>query len=420
MAKLRLGLIGAGNRGVMSFANSMTKHHSADIEFTAFADPNQERAQAGADYVGIKPTIHKEVGDLVTDKNVDAVVVTTPDYLHEEHCLAALENGKHVLVDKPLAITGKGCLKVIEASKKADKVLYMGFNLRHDIVLRRMKDLVAAGELGDIFSVQAIEHYNGGRTYMSRWNRLKKLSGGLWIHKGSHDFDICNWIMGSARPVRVSCFGSNFVLNEKGLPFEVKDGVAPGPCCSTCAYNKTCPDVYNVSQDAYEDELQSVMNGMWGADVRNSDNYNKDLCMYLSDKDTHDQGIAIVEYTTGATVSHSEYFATPLSNRKYLIEGTKGHGEADLGACSFEIQPRWTKDKITHALKRPEGNHGGADPVMQAEFVRCVLKNERPSASGVDGVWSVAIGEACEISRAESRMVEIKEVLDVDSDLLKE
>ena len=161
------------------------------------------------------------------------------------------------------------------------------------------------------------------------------------------------------------------------------------------------------------------MDGMWGAKAHSTDAYNKDQCMYLSDKDTHDQGIAIVQYDTGATVSHSEYFATPLSNRRYLLEGTKGHCDADLGECRIEIQPRWTSDKITYQLRRPTGGHGGADPSMQSEFIRCVQNGERPSASGVDGAWSVAIGQACEIARAEARVVKISEVLDVDSDLLK-
>jgi len=122
---------------------------------------------------------------------------------HEECAVLAFEHKKHVLIDKPLAISAKGCLRVVEAARRADCVLYMGFNLRHDVVVRRMKQLVAQGKIGEIFSMHAIEHYNGGRTYMARWNRLKKYSGGLWVHKGSHDFDIINWVMAPAHPVRV-------------------------------------------------------------------------------------------------------------------------------------------------------------------------------------------------------------------------
>ena len=72
-----------------------------------------------------------------------------------------------------------------------------------------------------------------------------------------------------------------------------------------------------------------------------------------------------------------------------------------------------------HKLSRGAGGHGGADPHMCAEFMNCIRQGLRPGASGIDGAWSVAIGEACELSRVKKRMVEIREVLDVKSPLLK-
>ena len=167
MSKLRVGIIGSGGRGTMSFGKNFVEQHADVVDLVALADTNTLRAEAAVHVLDRKMDIHDSVGDMVSRSDIDAVVVTTPDYLHEEHCLLAFEHGKHVLVDKPLAITGEGCLRVIEASKRADKVLYMGFNLRHDVVLRRLKTLVDQGAFGDVFSVQAIEHYNGGRSYMS-------------------------------------------------------------------------------------------------------------------------------------------------------------------------------------------------------------------------------------------------------------
>ena len=180
MNKIRIGIIGAGDRGVRNFGALFTKTHGGAVELKALADPNRERAEAGLAFLDVKADIHTDVHDMLARKDLDAVVVTTPDYLHEECCVAALKAGKHVLVDKPLAITGRGCLRVIEASRKAGKVLYMGFNMRHDPVLKQVKKMAEAGTFGEVFSLQAIEHYNGGRTYMARWNRLKRYSGGLW------------------------------------------------------------------------------------------------------------------------------------------------------------------------------------------------------------------------------------------------
>ena len=420
MARIRVGILGAGGRGIQSFGSLFTKVYGDQVELAAVADPNRTRAEAGLAFLGVKADVHEDYHDMLGRKDIDAVVVTTPDYLHEEHCVAAFRHGKNVLVDKPLAITGKGCLRVIEEAKRADKLLYMGFNLRHDVVLSRLKALIAAGTFGEVFSLQAIEHYDGGRSYMSRWNRLKKYSGGLWIHKGSHDFDVINWLIGAPRPAKVSCFGSVFTLNEAHLPFQVRRDVKPGPTCHVCQYAHECPDVHARGvAPAGASADRKALERMFSDESACVDGYNKDLCMYMSDKDTHDQGIAIVEYDNGATASHSEYFVTPFTNRHYLIEGTGGHGEADLHGNFIEVRPRWSKDRVMHNIHRDAGGHGGADPKMCAEFIECVQKGRRPAASGIDGAWSVSIGEACEISRAESRLVRISEVLDVGSDLLK-
>ena len=90
-----------------------------------------------------------------------------------------------------------------------------------------------------------------------------------------------------------------------------------------------------------------------------------------------------------------------------------------MHANRVEVRPRWSQEIITHDIKRPVGGHGGADNHMCAEFIQCLKRGLRPSASGIDGAWSVAIGQACELSRAEKRMVRINEVLDVKSSLLK-
>lgn len=414
MAKLRIGIIGAGGRGIRSFAAQFVEHYPGRAQVMALADPNALRAKAGLEFLGIEADIHEDAQELVARKDIDAVVVTSPDYLHEEHALMVLRNKKHCFVDKPLATTVQGCVNVVEAAKEARRVLYMGFNLRHNIVVKNLREMARAGHFGDIFSVHAIEYYNGGRSYHCRWNRLKKFSGGLWVHKGSHDFDVINYIMGDVRPARVSCFANVFTFKPENLPFTKRKGVEPGPTCNACPYNRECPDAYMIESDPAHGAT-----GMFTEETAKVDGYYKNLCMYLSDKDTHDQGIAMIEYENGATACHAEYFATPFTNRRYVIEGTLGHGEGDVHGNRVEILPRWTDDRVVHHLQRAGGGHGGTDPLMVAEFVECLQKGRRPTASGIDGAWSVAIGEACEIARAEARVVKISEVLDTRSSLLK-
>ena len=413
MSRLRMGIVGAGGRGVAAFGQTFAGRLAGEAELTAFADVNALRARAAADWLGVKADVHETAEELAARADIDAIVVTSPDCFHEQHAIAALNAGKHVFVDKPLATTVSGCLNVIEAARRAGSLLYMGFNLRHHAVIRRMKEVAKSGAVGDIFSIHATEHYNGGRTYHSRWNRLKQFTGGLFIHKGSHDFDVINYIMGDVRPARVSCFASVFTLNRQGIPFALRPGEDPGPTCSDCPYGGTCPDAYMVTP-----EPDSLVGRLFNAQTAEIDGYHKNLCMYASDKDTHDQGVAIVEYENGATAMHSECFVTPLSNRRYLVDGTRGHFEADMHANQVTVRPRWSNDVVEHRIDPGGGSHGGADPVMIRHFLDCVRTGERPTANAVDGTWSVAVGVAAELSRAERRVVEIGELLDPTSELL--
>jgi predicted dehydrogenase len=372
------------------------------------ADPNTVRAEAALKQSGVQCRIHADTEKLLVRSDVDAVVITSIDSMHREHAVSALRNGKHVFIDKPLATTTADCLEVTRVAQECGKVLYMGFNLRHDPVLMRLKQIAEEGGFGRIFSVQALEFYGGGKTYMARWNRLKKHSGGLWIHKGSHDFDIINWLIG-ARPVRVSAFASVSTLNAQGLPFELDAGEEAGPCCARCAVAHKCPD--RLSGKGRE--------GMFGDDAERVDGYRRDLCIYLSDKDTHDQGVAIVEYENGITAHHCEYFVTPISTRRYFVVGDRGQAEADLADSRIVYRPRWSPEECEIRIRRGQGGHGGADANLMTDFLDCIDQGKAPRANVADGTWSVAVGEAAEKSRAEKRVVEISELLDPEDERLK-
>lgn len=399
MSKFKVGLIGCGGRG-KGFGNRLLEIPGR-CELTGIADPNTVRAETAMKQLDTSCPVYADTAELLARSDVDAVVITSVDSQHKEHAVAALRSGKHVFIDKPLATTTADCLEVTQVAQDCGKVLYMGFNMRHDPVLMRLKRIAEEGGFGRIFSVQALEFYSGGKTYMARWNRLKKHSGGLWIHKGSHDFDVINWIIG-ARPVRVSAFASVSTLNPEGLPFELEAGEEAGPCCARCAVSHKCPDA----------SKSKGREGMFGDDAEQLDGYRRDLCIYLSDKDTHDQGVAIVEYENGITAHHCEYFVTPISTRRYFVMGDRGQAEADLKDSRIVYRPRWAPEESEIRIRRGQGGHGGADANLMTDFLDCIETGKAPRANVADGTWSVAVGEAAEISRAEKRVVEISELLD--------
>ncbi|MEI6166699.1 MAG: Gfo/Idh/MocA family oxidoreductase [bacterium] len=397
--KLRVGLIGTGGRCVLAFGKEIATRKDAEI--VAFCDPNPVRMELTARELGLKPAFYSSITALIAAEKPDAVVITSPDCCHESNAVEALSSGVHVLIDKPLATSVKACQNIIKASEKAGKVAMMGFNLRHHAVVRRLKKVISSGTLGRIFLIENREFYDGGRTYMARWNRLYAKSGGLWIHKGSHDFDVFNWLLDFPKPVKVSAFAGVDVFNSKHLPFAVKPGVPVGPTCHECAYGAVCPDI-NI--------IPNIQESPWNDRAVACDGYSKDLCLYLSDKDTHDNGIAMVEYENGAKASHLECFVTSVTDRLYTVVGELGQAEASVDKREITVRPRWSKEVITYHIPEESGGHGGADPELINSFFR-VLKGEEVNTSTTEhGLWATAIGQAAELSRREERTVRVEEL----------
>jgi len=90
MSKLRIGLLGAGGRGINCFAKSFVNHFADDTEIVAVADTNTVRARKAVEVLGIEPAIHDNAGDLVSRADVDAVVICVPNFLHESVTCEAL------------------------------------------------------------------------------------------------------------------------------------------------------------------------------------------------------------------------------------------------------------------------------------------------------------------------------------------
>ena len=162
---------------------------------------------------------------------------------------------------------------------------------------------------------------------------------------------------------------------------------------------------------------------MFNAQTAQSDGYVKDLCIFMSDKDVHDNGIAIVEYDNNVRVSHLECFVSNFTDRRYTIIGDRGILTANLeNPREIQLSPRWGKDenktRIIDVPPAPEGTHGGADPLLVDNFLAS-LRGENESSSTVrDGIKAVAVGQAAEISWREKRSVEISELVDLSDPIL--
>ncbi|WP_404405675.1 Gfo/Idh/MocA family protein [Jeotgalibacillus malaysiensis] len=191
MDKLRIGIIGVGGIAVSRHLPSFLALGN-DVDVTAVCDVNAERAKTVArDY---QIPYHTDDYHKIFDK-VDAVTICTPNKFHAEIAIAALEAGKHVLCEKPMAMTTAECKAMIEASEKADKVLMIAYHYRHTKEAVAAKRFINAGEIGRplVSRAQAIR-----RRKVPGWGVFtnKDLQGGgSLIDFGCHFLDLALHLM---------------------------------------------------------------------------------------------------------------------------------------------------------------------------------------------------------------------------------
>lgn len=151
------------------------------------------------------PAYYNDYRKLLADPSIDAVLIATPHHLHEEHAVAAIEAGKHVLLEKPIARSLTEARHILDAAAKTDKVTMIGFCERFEPVYADIKRRLDEGELGPLLSAR-IDHYqNFNPAPTSWWRDGEKVGGGAVIGSGVHRLDLLRWYFGE--PLKVYADG---------------------------------------------------------------------------------------------------------------------------------------------------------------------------------------------------------------------
>lgn len=198
--KLRIGLIGAGG---ISETHCQGWSKLADCELVAITDVNPQAAQKRAQDFKI-PSVEPSVKTLVARKDIDVVDVVVPNFFHKDFSIAAMNAGKHVLCEKPLALTRKEVLAMMAASEKTGKKLMAAQHMRFQQETEAMKAYITSNPLGDVYYGRA--WYNRRRQLPCRpgFMYMKNSGGGCCIDVGVHVLDTALHLMNNFEPVSVT------------------------------------------------------------------------------------------------------------------------------------------------------------------------------------------------------------------------
>jgi predicted dehydrogenase len=212
--KTRIGIIGVGGIAVKRHIPAFLKH--PDVEIVAVCDNRPEVLDKVAADLDIK---HKFAyyEDLVNLDDIDVIDICTPNFAHADPTIQALENGKHVIVEKPLARNAVEGTAMIEAAEKAGKQLMVAFCMRWRPDARAIKDVIDKGDMGDIYYATAQALRQRGIPNWGVFTDKEKQGGGPLIDMGIHALDLALWFMGHPRPLTASGTAYTKFGNRSGL-----------------------------------------------------------------------------------------------------------------------------------------------------------------------------------------------------------
>ncbi len=354
--KHRYAIVGTGSRAQL-YLWAIAGPHRSTTELVAWTDTNPGRIDFSERRLaqdGIPAPLRfapDQLGAVIAEHGIDRVIVTSPDFTHAGHVVAALDAGADVIVEKPLTTTAEGVRAIAEAVERSGRSVTTTFNYRYSPRNSELKRVVADGEIGEVTSVhfEWLLDTAHGADYFRRWHRDKANSGGLLVHKSSHHFDLVNWWIADA-PVRVFASGG---LRFYGAENAAKRGLGHRPERGTTD---------DPARDAFSLDLRSDP-GLRGLYLE-----NEQFDGYLRDRDVFDPGITIednlslvVDYARGASMSyslnaHSPWEGYVVGDQRHARPRRAHRGRARIGAAR----------RARRGDRRPEratrGRAGGSRP----------------------------------------------------------
>jgi len=206
---IRLGLVGAGAIAQLAHLPVLSRIRGAQL--VAICDNDGPKAGALAQRLGV-PDVFTDIDELLDFDELDAVVIATPNHLHEPHAMRALKSKVHVLCERPLSLTTSGVQRILAEAAKVDRKVVVGNNHRFRSDVQQLNRFLQGGELGRLIGIRSGQYQF--RSAQQGWRFSKaEAGGGAFLEYGYPLLDLSLWLADFPDPVRVS---AQMVLHRPG------------------------------------------------------------------------------------------------------------------------------------------------------------------------------------------------------------
>ncbi|MDB4891695.1 MAG: oxidoreductase domain protein [Gemmatimonadetes bacterium] len=196
---VRIGVVGAGAIAQLTHLPVLSKMRGAKL--VAICDNDRPKARALADRFDI-PDVYTDIEDLLEGDGLNALVIATPNHLHEPHVLSAIAAGLDVLVERPLALTAKGVERIVNAASRAGRKVFVANNHRFRSDVQALAGFLRGGELGKLTGIRA-GAYHHKRAEQGWRQRRVEAGGGAFFDYGLPLVDLALWLSDFPEPERV-------------------------------------------------------------------------------------------------------------------------------------------------------------------------------------------------------------------------
>lgn len=223
---VRIGVVGAGAIAQLAHLPVLSKMRGAQL--VALCDNDRPKARALADRFGV-PDVFTDIEDLFELDQLDAVVIATPNHLHEPHVLSALAAKLHVLCERPLSLTSRGIERILAAASRVDRTVTVANNHRFRNDVQNLDRFVRGGELGRVIGVRAGAYHFKRPPEGWRFRRAEA-GGGAFFDYGIPLLDLALWLGDQPAPTRVSAHmdrgrGASAVEDAMVVQLELGNGI---------------------------------------------------------------------------------------------------------------------------------------------------------------------------------------------------
>ena len=395
MAKqVTMAVIGAGSRG-HGYAR-FAQQYPERLKIVAVADPDKYRRERLAKEHNIPADKCFETWEefVSQPRMCDAVAICTQDNMHEEPAIACADLKYDILLEKPMAPTAQACRNIVDAVKRNNVMFAVCHVLRYTAYTRKLKELLNAGAIGDIVSIQHLEpvgYWHQAHSFVRGNWRNEEESSFMLLAKCCHDIDWLRGVMGR-KCTAVQSFGSLRHFRKSEQPAGAASRCCNCPkeiesCCPYSAYKIYFVDRFTKGQKGWPtDVLTPEPTAEKLADAIKNGPYGR--CVYECDNDVVDNQVVNMSFADGATVSMTMTAFTTHHGRYTRIFGTRGMIDTDSSIITIHDFLHNTTTDIDTNVANDGGilsGHGVGDLGLMESFVSAIAeRNPSYILSGTD------------------------------------